>query len=62
MQRAVERAVHRVNSVNAVDGGAFFFWGYEAHGDVDASDDEHSVFEFDFSLTSAVSLSLLASI
>jgi hypothetical protein len=48
VQRAVERAVHCVDSVDAVDGGALFFWGYEAHGDVDASDDQDSVFELDF--------------
>jgi hypothetical protein len=35
--------------VDALDGGALFFWGYEAHRDVDASDDEHSIFQFDFS-------------
>jgi hypothetical protein len=34
--------------VDALDGGALFFWGYEAHGDVDASDNEHSIFKFDF--------------
>jgi hypothetical protein len=34
--------------VDALDGGALFFWSYEAHRYVDSFDDEHSFFELDF--------------
>ena len=48
MKGAVERAVHGVEAVDALDGGAFFFRSYETHRDVDAANYEHSVFLFDF--------------
>jgi hypothetical protein len=48
VQRAIERALHCVDSVNAFDGGALFFRRNETHRDVDTSDDQHSFLQFDF--------------
>jgi hypothetical protein len=48
VQRAIERAVHGVDSVNAFDGGALFFRRDESHRDVNAPDDQDSFLQFDF--------------
>ena len=49
MQRAKQRTVHCVVFVHALDPLFDLFWSHEAHGYVDAADDQHSLFRFYFS-------------
>ena len=49
MQSAVERAVHGVHAMHAVDRVAVLGGGGQVHRNVDAADDQDAVFGFDFS-------------
>jgi hypothetical protein len=48
VQRAIQRAVHRIDEVDALDGVAGCFRCNKLHIDVNAADDHHVVFRFHF--------------
>ena len=40
--------MHRIGAVYALHGFFHLFWRFQAHGHVDAPDDEHAFFSFHF--------------
>jgi len=49
VQSAIERAMHGVNPVGALHRRASLFWRHQAHGHVDAANDQNAFLRFHFS-------------